>query len=141
VGGPLREKQAVIALDERTDDRNGGGDWHGRLLNKEAADSATFLKVPCFSLMKTFLKILLVVAILFIAIKLSPVVFVAVLVGLLVAAMLGAIGLSLVAGLVAVALALVAALAPIWIPVLLIVGLVSLFKKFNGRSEPPVMVL
>ena len=87
--------------------------------------------------MKTFLKILLVAALLLI--KLSPVVFVAAVVGLLVAAVLGAIGLSLVAGLLAVVLSLVAALAPIWIPVLAIMGAISLFKKLNDRPEPPVL--
>jgi hypothetical protein len=89
--------------------------------------------------MKTFLKILLVAALLVVAIKLSPVVFVTALIGLLVAAVLGAIGLSLVAALFAVVLALAAALAPIWIPVLIIMGAISLFKKLNNRPEPPVM--
>ena len=89
--------------------------------------------------MKTFLKILLVAAILIVAIKLSPVVFVAAAIGLLAAAVLGVIGLSLLAALVAVVVAVAAALAPIWIPVLAIVGAVSLFKKLNDRPAPPVL--
>jgi len=85
--------------------------------------------------MKTFLKVLLIAALLIIAIKLSPVLFVGALLGLLAAAVLGAIGISLVAGLLAVLIALIVALAPIWIPVLVVMGLVSLFR----RKEPPVV--
>lgn len=91
--------------------------------------------------MKTFLKILLVAALLIVAIKVSPLVFVAALIGLLVAAVLGAIGLSLVTALLAVVIALAAALAPIWIPVLLIMGVISLFKRLNNRPEPPMMAV
>jgi hypothetical protein len=89
--------------------------------------------------MKTFLKILLVAVLLVVAIKLSPMVFVAALIGLLAAAVLGVVGLSLVAALLAVVIALAAALAPIWIPVLLIMGAISLFKKLDHRPKPPVM--
>lgn len=78
--------------------------------------------------MNTFLKILLAAVLLVIAIKLSPVLFLAALVGLLAAAVLGSIGLSLVAALIAVLLAFAVALSPIWIPVLVIVGLVRLFR-------------
>lgn len=85
--------------------------------------------------MKTFLKVLLIAALLIVAIKLSPVIFVGALLGLLAAAVLGAIGVSLVAGLIAVLIALTVALAPIWIPVLVVMGLISLFQ----RKEPPVV--
>ena len=85
--------------------------------------------------MKTFLKVLLIAALLIVAIKLSPVLFVGALLGLLAAAVLGVIGISLVAGLLAVLIALTVALAPIWIPVLVVMGLVSLFR----RKEPPVV--
>ena len=85
--------------------------------------------------MKTFLKVLVIAALLIVAIKLSPLIFVGALAGLFVAMVLGIIGISLVAALVAVLLALVVALAPIWIPVLVVLGLVSLFR----RKEPPVM--
>jgi hypothetical protein len=85
--------------------------------------------------MKTFLKILLVAALLVIAIKLSPVLFFGAIVGLIAAAVLGSVGLSLVAAFVAVALALVVALAPIWIPVLCVIGLVKLFRT----KEPNVV--
>jgi len=89
--------------------------------------------------MKTFLKVMLIIVLLFVAIKLSPVVFVAALVGLLAAALLGAVGLSLLAGLFAVVLALAAVLSPIWIPVLLVMGAISLFKKLNERSTSPAL--
>lgn len=78
--------------------------------------------------MKTFLKILLVAALLVIAIKLSPVIFLGALAGLLAAAVLGVLGLSLMAGLLAVLLALAVALSPIWIPVLVVIGVVKLFR-------------
>lgn len=86
--------------------------------------------------MKTFLKILLAAVILVIAIKLSPVLFFLALAGLLAAAVLGVVGLSLLTALLAVVLAFALALSPIWIPVLLVIGLVSLFRR--DRSAPPV---
>ncbi len=85
--------------------------------------------------MKTFLKILLIAALLLLAIKLSPVLFVGAFAGLLVAALLGVVGISLVVALAAVLLAIALALSPIWVPVLVILGLVSLFR----RKDPPVM--
>ena len=87
--------------------------------------------------MKTFIKVLLIAALLIVAIKISPILFVGAFVGLVVAAVLGAIGISLLAGLVAVLLALAVALSPIWIPVLCVVGIVSLFRK-SDRPAPPV---
>lgn len=79
--------------------------------------------------MKTFLKILLLAALVLIAIKFSPLLLVALIVGLFAAAVLGAVGLSLVAVLGAVLLALAVALSPIWIPVLLVIGLIGLFRQ------------
>jgi len=87
--------------------------------------------------MNTVVKILLVVLVLLVAIKLSPIIFMLTLVGLLAATFLGAIGLSMLAVFAAVVLTLAVALSPIWIPVLLIVGLVSLFKKANRPSQSP----
>lgn len=89
--------------------------------------------------MKTFLKVLLIAALLIVAIKLSPVIFVGALAGLIAAAVLGVVGISLVAALLAVLIALVVALSPIWIPVLVIIGLVSLFKKHGNLAQPPVL--
>jgi hypothetical protein len=89
--------------------------------------------------MKTFLKVLLIAALLIIAIKISPIIFLGALAGLLAAAVLGVIGISLVAALAAVVLAFALALSPIWIPVLVVMGLVSLFKQ-NGNSTPPPVV-
>ena len=88
--------------------------------------------------MKTFLKVLLLAALLIVAIKLSPIIFLGALVGLAAAMVLGIVGLSLVAARVAVVLALAVALSPVWIPVLVVMGLISLFKK-NGQSAPPVV--
>ncbi len=87
--------------------------------------------------MKTFLKVLLLAALLIVAIKLSPVIFFLAFVGLLAAFGLGVLGLSLVAVLAAVALALTVVLSPIWIPVLVVMGLIGLFKK-SGKPSAPV---
>ena len=94
--------------------------------------------------MKTFLKILLIVALALLALKFLPVVLVFSVAGLFIAAVLGVIGISLLAGLLAillmVALGLAFALSPIWIPVLIIMGAVSLFKKLGDKpAAPPVM--
>jgi hypothetical protein len=89
--------------------------------------------------MKTFLKILLIAALLIVAIKLSPIIFFGALVGLIAAAILGVVGISLVVALASVVLALTVALSPIWIPVLAIMGIVSLFKR-NERTPPAVAV-
>ena len=86
--------------------------------------------------MKTFLKILLIAALLIVAIKLSPVIFIGALLGLLAAAVLGAVGISLVAVLLAVLIAFTLALSPIWIPILVVLGLVSLFRR---KETPAVM--
>jgi hypothetical protein len=86
--------------------------------------------------MKTFLKILLAAVLLVIAIKFSPALFFLALAGLLAAAVLGAVGVSLLAVLAAIVLAFALALSPIWIPVLIVIGLVSLFRR--DRTAPPV---
>jgi hypothetical protein len=88
--------------------------------------------------MKTFLKVLLIAALLLIAIKISPVLFVAAFLGLIAAAVLGVIGISLLAGLVAVVLTFAVALSPIWLPVLAVIGIVSLFRKAD--RTPPVTI-
>ncbi|MES1194469.1 MAG: hypothetical protein ABUL65_01155, partial [Opitutus sp.] len=55
------------------------------------------------------------------------------------AAVLGAVGISLLAVLLAVLIAFVVALSPIWIPVLVVLGLVSLFRKNGSATQPPVV--
>lgn len=87
--------------------------------------------------MKTFLKVLLIAALLVIAIKLGPAIFCAAFVGLIAAAVLGIVGISLLAAIGAVLIALAVALSPIWIPVLAIVGIVSLCKR--DERTPPAM--
>ncbi|HEX7631889.1 MAG TPA: hypothetical protein VF388_07140 [Lacunisphaera sp.] len=86
--------------------------------------------------MKTFLKVLLLAVVLIVAIKLSPILFIGALAGLVVAGILGAVGLSLLAVLLALALGFALALSPIWVPVLVVMGLVSLFRK-DTRAVPP----
>jgi hypothetical protein len=89
-----------------------------------------------FSAMKTFLKVLLMAVLLIVAIKFSPFIFIGALVGLVVAAVLGALGLSLLAALLAIMVAVVLALSPIWLPILVVMGMVSLFR----RESRPVAV-
>lgn len=84
--------------------------------------------------MKTFLKISLIVVLSLIAIKFSPVLFVGAVIGLIAAVVLGAVGFSLVLALLAIAIALAMALSPIWIPVLIVMGAISLFKKIGHQT-------
>lgn len=86
--------------------------------------------------MKTFLKVLLVAVLLILAIKFSPLILLGGLVGLVVAAVLGAVGLSLLAVLLALALGVTLALSPIWLPILVVMGLVSLFRR-DAAPIPP----
>jgi hypothetical protein len=85
--------------------------------------------------MNTFLKILLVAVLVVVALKFSPLILLGAFVGIVMAVVLGALGFSLVAVLLAIAIAFTVALSPIWIPVLLVTGLVSLFR--GNRSTPP----
>lgn len=87
--------------------------------------------------MKTFLKVLLVAALLIVAIKFSPIIFVSAIAGLVLAGLLGIVGFSLIIVLLAIALTVALALAPIWVPVLLIMGLVSLFRRDEHAAPPP----
>lgn len=90
--------------------------------------------------MKTFVKVLLLAILLIVAIKFSPVLFIGALVGLFAAAVLGAVGFGLIAALLGVLLCLALALSPIWVPVLIVLGLISLFRRENktGGTPPPV---
>ena len=90
--------------------------------------------------MKTFLNISLIVVLALLALKVLPLVVVGAIAGLLIAAVLGLVGISLLAALLAVALGLAFALSPIWIPVLLVMGAISLFKKLGDKpTTPPVI--
>jgi hypothetical protein len=91
--------------------------------------------------MKTFLKVLLMAALLVIAIKFSPIIFIAALVGMVAAALLGVIGLTLIIVLLSVLLAIAVALSPIWVPILAVIGLISLFRRQAPAPTPvpPVM--
>lgn len=88
--------------------------------------------------MKTFFKVLLLVVVALIAIKLLPLTiglgFVA---GLVVVGLIAA-GLSVIAGVAVLTVALAAVLAPVWIPALLLVGLIALIRRAT-RKGPPVV--
>lgn len=96
--------------------------------------------------MKTFLKVLLGVAVCFVAIHFFPLLLVPVIFGVAVTLIVGsalvgglaallATTLSLLAGLLVVMLVALAVLSPIWLPILAIVGLISLCRK----SQPPLV--
>ena len=89
--------------------------------------------------MKSFLKVVLIVLVALVALKLLPFAF-----GLgcaLAAAVVGLlfVGVSTLFGLIVAAVVLAAILAPIWIPALIIVGLVVLIRR-NSRRAAPVSV-
>jgi hypothetical protein len=81
--------------------------------------------------MKTFLKVILIVMIAIIAVKLLPFTLALgfALGGAIVAA--AVLGLSALAVLFCVSLALIAVLAPVWIPVLALVGAIALIKRLT----------
>ena len=82
--------------------------------------------------MKRFLKIVLLVVLAVVAVKLLPLTFaLGCLLALAVVAVIG-IGVSVVGALIGGVVVLAIAAAPIWIPVLALVGLVSLLKRSNG---------
>lgn len=79
--------------------------------------------------MNTFLKVVLLLLAAVIAVKLLPLTLA---VGCIFAVALGIfalVGMSLVAALICLGLLLGAVLAPIWIPVLAVIGLVALIKR------------
>ena len=87
--------------------------------------------------MKAFLKLILLIMVTIIALKLLPLTFV---VGCaLAAALFGliALGVSVLAALLGAVIVLVAVSSPIWIPLLVIVGLIALLKR-RHRSSPTV---
>jgi hypothetical protein len=80
-----------------------------------------------------YLKIFLLVVAALVAIKLLPLTLAfGFVLGLLLVGLL-LLGLSIVAVVLIAAVALAAVLAPIWIPVLVIVGLIALIKKLNAK--------
>ena len=85
--------------------------------------------------MKTFLKVVLLLIGVVIALKLLPMVIG--IGGFLAAALVGillAVG-SILAAMLGVAVMMIAVLSPLWIPVLAIVGLVALVKALSGPSR------
>lgn len=88
----------------------------------------------CFSGVKTFLKVLLLVVLALVAIKLLPVTLgLGFVLGLLLIA-LAAVGISVVAGVAVVGVFFAAVLSPIWIPVLLVVAMIALIKRSTRRT-------
>jgi len=85
--------------------------------------------------MKTFLKIVLLVIVAVVAVKLLPLTFA--LGCLLAAAIVGllAIGVSAIATLFGAMIGLAVLLAPIWVPVLALVGLITLIRGGTRSSR------
>jgi hypothetical protein len=86
--------------------------------------------------MKTFLKVLLVIAVAVLAVKLLPLTLALGFALGLTLLIVGVLGVSALAVLLCVAIGLVALLSPLWIPVLALVGVLALIKKLgrNGAS-------
>jgi ABC-type transport system involved in cytochrome c biogenesis permease component len=83
--------------------------------------------------MKTFLKVLLILIAVVVAIKLLPVAL-AFACGIAACAVIVAlVGVSLAAGLLCAGLLLALLLSPIWLPVLALVGGIALIKKLNAK--------
>lgn len=91
--------------------------------------AATFPRAVGFLDMKTFLKVLLIVVAVIVAVKLLPIAFIAGCVAAGLLAALAVLGVSLAALLVCAALGVAAVLSPIWVPVLAIIGIVSLCRR------------
>ena len=85
--------------------------------------------------MKTFLKVVLLVIAALVAIKMLPLIFgIGLVLGAAIVAVF-AVGASAVATLLGAMLALAVILAPIWVPVLAVIGLVALFKNGTRSSR------
>ncbi|ACB73803.1 hypothetical protein [Opitutus terrae] len=95
--------------------------------------------------MNTFAKVLLCLVAVLLAIKFLPVLtvgvfFLALMILLLAGLLLGGAGVLLggvgaaVAALIVVALLAVAVLSPIWIPVLAVIGVLALIKRFSATK-------
>ena len=83
--------------------------------------------------MKTFFKVLLILIAALVAVKLLPV---ALVIGCIVAVpvgLLAILGVSLVGVIVVAALVMAAVLSPVWLPVLAVVGIVTLCRR--GRTK------
>ncbi len=93
--------------------------------------AATFPHLPGFRDRKTFLKVLLIIALAIVAGKLLPLTLVVG--GLLAAgvALLAVIGVSMLAIGTCLGLGLIALLSPLWLPVLALIGIVMLVKRHN----------
>jgi hypothetical protein len=84
--------------------------------------------------MNTFLKIALFLVLAIVAIKLFPLTLA---LGIILALALGGaifVGFSVIAAILVVTLAAVAALAPIWLPALVVVGIIALVRKTGART-------
>jgi hypothetical protein len=86
---------------------------------------------------KTFLKIALIVLAALLAIKLLPLTLAAGFFLAAVALLILVVGASAAAVLFCVAVILAAALSPIWLPVLAVIGLVSLIRRSRGPASVP----
>lgn len=84
--------------------------------------------------MKQFLKVLLLVVLALIALKFLPLTFGLGCVLAVALIVLAALGVSIMAAATVVVLVLAALAAPIWIPVLLLFGLIAIIRKANRRA-------
>lgn len=95
--------------------------------------------------MKTFLKILLAILVVAVAVKLLPLLMIPVVLGLVAfgliallltggVAFIASVGVGLLGALFALTVTLAAILSPIWVPILAVIGLISLIRR-NRRAR------
>ena len=88
--------------------------------------------------MKTFLKVMLILVGVVVAVKLLPFTFAMLCAIAGVLGMFALLGLGAVAIIAATALALAVLFAPLWVPALVIVGIIWLIKKLNAKPAVTV---
>jgi hypothetical protein len=100
-----------------------------------SGNPATFAARPGYRGVKTFLKVLLILVLALIAIKMLPVTIALGCVLGLTLAVAAVLGVSLLAVLLGAALLAGALLTPVWLPVLMIVGLIALVKRVTRGTR------
>jgi hypothetical protein len=134
---PLRDEEPPRRILDYSADNGNDGARVQRLENGDSGVSLQLFPQPAGSRnVKAFLKVILLVVLAIIAVKLLPLTFALGCVLALAVLALVAVGVSVMAALLAAIVVLAIASSPIWIPVLAIVGLVTLLKRGHGNGRP-----
>lgn len=135
VARPLRQKETVgLVDDDRADNRDGGRRAHEHSKRPIRAVRCNLWPAAGFCRqMKTFLKAVVLIIAAIIAVKLLPLTLgLGFALGLALVA-LAAVGVSVVALLLGLVVLIVAVLAPVWMPILAMVGLIALIRRGGDR--------